>query len=360
MVSLTPVKKREIVQAYSKLGSLRSVAKECKVHRKTARHWVEVYQSTGQLEDVRGGGRKLELGPAQLSRVVSHLQNPGATTKSASNDLYESGLAPRVMDRSSISKLLRRGRQQQQTDMVYTRQKPVKELSEQNKALRVDFALANRNRNWNHVLFTDRKRFSFKNPGVAVYPGQWVHKGQRVHARYVNHPATYNLYCGMCRFGTTNAVLVAGTTGHTGTYKTKQGTVGKNITQDEYNKSVLPKLLTDGGNIFFGMKVRRWTFQQDNDHAHAMAENIINESKTQASLLLNWPPNSPDLNPIENLWSEVDNKVQAMGCTTFKQFIQEVDKALADVSTDTLKKLVDSMDERLDLVIRGGGEKIDF
>jgi hypothetical protein len=30
------------------------------------------------------------------------------------------------------------------------------------------------------------------------------------------------------------------------------------------------------------------------------------------------------------------------------------------VSTDTLKKLVDSMDERLDLVIRGGGEKIDF
>jgi hypothetical protein len=157
------------------------------------------------------------LGPDQLSRVVRHLEKPGATTNSACKYLYDSGLAPRIMHRSSISKLLGRARKQQQTDIVYTTQKPKKELSDQNKALRVEFALANRRRNWNKVLFTDRKRYCFKNPGVAVYPGQWVHKGQQIVAHCVNHADTYNLYCGMCRFGTTKTILVAVTTGHTHT-----------------------------------------------------------------------------------------------------------------------------------------------
>lgn len=360
MVRISPIKRLEIVQAFAKVGSVRSVAREYGVHRKTVCHWLEVYHNTGQLEVVRGGGRKLELGPDQLSRVVRHLEKPGATTKSACKYLYDSGLAPRIMHRSSISKLLGRARKQQQTDIVYTTQKPKKELSDQNKALRVEFALANRRRNWNKVLFTDRKRYCFKNPGVAVYPGQWVHKGQQIVAHCVNHADTYNLYCGMCKFGTTKTILVAGTTGHTNTFKTKQGTIAKNITQNEYENSVLPSLLIDGDKLFSENNVRSWVIQQDNDNAHANAEGIIKDSSAHASLLSSWPPNSPDLNPIENLWGVVDTQVKALGCKTFKEYMKQVDKALANVTTDILENFVDSMDNRLDLVIKSGGERIGY
>ncbi len=46
---------------------------------------------------------------------------------------------------------------------------------------------------------------------------------------------------------------------------------------------------------------RGWTFQQDNAAIHTSAltkEWFFNES----IMLMDWPPVSPDLNPIENLW----------------------------------------------------------
>ena len=65
--------------------------------------------------------------------------------------------------------------------------------------------------------------------------------------------------------------------------------------------------------------------------------------------LMVWPPNSPDINPIENLWAIIKQRVYADG----KQFstLHELWKAIklesAAIPHSLVQKLTDSVNDRL-------------
>ena len=89
-------------------------------------------------------------------------------------------------------------------------------------------------------------------------------------------------------------------------------------------------------------------FQQDNAPVH-VAGSSINFFKEREIPLLEWPPYSPDLNIIENLWGIVSKRVYSDGkeYLTPDELWESVSDEFVAISTETIKKLFESIPRRL-------------
>ena len=84
--------------------------------------------------------------------------------------------------------------------------------------------------------------------------------------------------------------------------------------------------------------------------------------------MLDWPSNSPDLNPIENLWSilkrrverEVNKLVVEKKSITVDIFIDVIKKEWEEIEPEILLNLVRSMPKRLEQIIEGNGNKLSY
>ena len=150
-------------------------------------------------------------------------------------------------------------------------------MSSATKTKRLTYANANLKVNWKLVLFTDRKTFSFKYPGVKVDNGKWL-KGPEEHtSSHVDLASTINIYAGFSSYGMTLAHEVAGTKGLTTLCKNRKGQSAMNITSEEYGTVMKETLLPGGRRLFSqGGGLASWTCQQDNDPPHKLARSHIN------------------------------------------------------------------------------------
>src|SRR5947207_8959490 len=77
---------------------------------------------------------------------------------------------------------------------------------------------------------------------------------------------------------------------------------------------------------------------------------------------LEWPPQSPDLSPIENLWKRLKDKISERRHRI--RTIQEMEVALqqewAKIEEDFLDKLMDSMPRRIKQMLQNKGGSIKY
>lgn len=97
-----------------------------------------------------------------------------------------------------------------------------------------------------------------------------------------------------------------------------------------------------------------FTFQQDKDPKHTafvVKEWLLYNCRNQ----LKTPPQSPDLNAIENLWAPLEKCVQKHQITSKEQLKLVLKQKWEKISPECTRTLVNSMPSRLEAIIKAKG-----
>ena len=102
-------------------------------------------------------------------------------------------------------------------------------------------------------------------------------------------------------------------------------------------------------------------FQQDLAPCHT-SRKVCTFFAESGLTILDWPGNSPDLNPIENLWVIMKHRIEKDDCSTMEKLISSIIKTW--YPDDELAKmyltLVDSMPNRVAMLIGEKGSHISY
>lgn len=367
MGKLSVEKRWRIVHLKAAHRSCASIARKLRCSKKTVYFWLARYHETGDVEHKQITGRPVSLCTDARRRAIQLLRDQAVGTgKATARKLKAEGWCVRVL---SVSTVLRCAKEQAVLDgdpICCLRGRPPQRLTEHTMKKRLAFAKKHQGTNFRAWMFTDRCKFPFRYPGDKVQRTRWVSESRKheAGAYHADHPRVFNVYAGLTAYGVTKMHAVTGTSGMETDFHTVKGTSSRNITIEEYKHVGSETLLPEGKRLFGQKGKTSWVLQQDGDPAHPSIKPLVQEfsqtSGNQVTLIEDWPPHSPDLSPIENVWGWVDAEVQKQGCQTFEQFKQAVLDTFKSVPIEMCEHLIDSVPKRLQRVIKRNGGKCGY
>ena len=129
----------------------------------------------------------------------------------------------------------------------------------------------------------------------------------------------------------------------------------KGILNKEGYHSILQRHAIPSGQRLIGAN---FILQQDNDpkHTSKLCKNYL-EQKQAAGILsvMEWPAQSPDLNPIELLWEQLDRMVRKKCPSNQSNLWELLLEAWGAISPDYLNKLTARMPKVCNAVIAANG-----
>jgi len=128
----------------------------------------------------------------------------------------------------------------------------------------------------------------------------------------------------------------------------------KGILEQKGYHSILSRHCIPSGTRLIG---RGFVMQEDNEQNTLLnySNYLHRKEKSGALKKMVWPPQSPDLNPIELLWDELDRRVRKV-CPTSQEHLWEIlQKAWTEIPNSVLEKLVERMPRLVQKVLSTKG-----
>jgi hypothetical protein len=111
-----------------------------------------------------------------------------------------------------------------------------------------------------------------------------------------------------------------------------------------------------GALKYYGLSVKDGVFQQDKDPKHK-PKLALNWLKSNGVEVLDWPPQSPALNPIEHLWAYLKRRLAAYkkDPTSMHQLWERIEEEWEDIPQSFCIELISSMPSRIAAVLEAKG-----
>ncbi len=189
---------------------------------------------------------------------------------------------------------------------------------------------------WSKVMFSDESKFciSFGNQGPRVWRKRGEAQNPRCLRSSVKFPQSVMVWGAMSSAGVGPLCFL-------------RSKVNTAVYQEVLEHFMLPAADQLYGDADF-------IFQQDLAPAHS-AKATSTWFKDHGIPVLNWPANSPDLNPIENLWGIVKRNMRYARPNNAEELKATISATWALITPEQCHRLIDSMPRRIAAVIQAKG-----
>jgi transposase len=306
--------------------SQNQIAKKVGCVQSAVQRTLQRYRETGEVTDRRRSGRPSLLNSTSLKRLNNIIRtHPSATSTSLATAMTANTgqrISPRTIRRARTHSL---GFHPVHEIITHS-------LTQGNIDKRLSFANTHLNSNYHHILFSDEKQFVLQNTGQVV----WIKKGEAIPTREVDQMKASVMTWGCVWYGG----------------KSTLHTTNKTINAQEYtsilSKHLLP-CMPEGS---------RFRFQQDNASPHKAKHTTEWLAEFGVSVLPDWPPYSPELNPIEHVWSWMAAFVNGEGPTNRAQLEKAIHLAWQEIPQSTIKSYIEHLPTVCRQIIDAGGDHI--
>lgn len=211
-------------------------------------------------------------------------------------------------------------------------------ITEETKEKRLKFAkqMSRRDVDWTRVIFTDECSF-------------WLHR------------------CKKNKAWTSDAMEIEGRTMHGPKVHvwgaiTSNGPLKLKLFTENLNTDLYVKILREKVKEMRALLPNGFIFQHDGSPIHRSATSVafVNRNMGETLTPPEWPPYSPDLSPIENIWGWLKGRVNNDMPTNMKNLKQSIRRHWKSMSRDFLRPYYESMKNRMRMVIKNRGGKINY
>ncbi|KAL4467288.1 hypothetical protein ABPG72_009087 [Tetrahymena utriculariae] len=325
-----PIEERWQMVGAHRLGILnKDIAEYYNVSISAVSRLLSKWQTIGDVKNYRKSGRPSKYENDHINQINEIMSQ---------NSIQTVGNLRRQLDfsipRSSLTEILH------ELEFSFKKKQKSFFLTDSAKMNRLKHCQTHLSHDLDNIIFTDESFFKEFN----CFEFSWVKNGEseQIESKQADKFGSVMIFGGISKQGITKIWV-----------KPKQAQITADIYQDILSEVIIPFAKK---HYRYGLKNQKnWWFQQDNAAAHTAksTKQWLAEKNFQ---LFSHPPCSPDLNPIESVWSYI--KIQLRNENKrFKreELITRIQEIWDDLDLELIKKIIDHTKTQYENVIANNG-----